>query len=305
MLTPSLPKIFCLGVCLFFLYLSPAQAQDSTTFRVLSYNIWNGFDWGKDSIRHQETISWIGQKNADIIALQELCAYTPEKLEQDAKFWGHPYSILLKTQGYPVGITSKEPIELVAKVFDGLWHGMLHVRTMDMDVFVVHLSPADVEFRMREAAIITKLVREAAENGRSYIILGDFNCHSPFDADEDARKPELLARRKRGDINNNKHNNLRLGHFDYNVMAQFLALPAIDLCQQHMLAESRYSFPAPTLAGLYMKAEEVLLFKERIDYILTDPVLATSCVNATIFNGKETATFSDHYPVMAEFVRKK
>ena len=29
--------------------------------------------------------------------------------------------------------------------------------------------------------------------------------------------------------------------------------------------------------------------------------LAKKCVNSTVYNGEETSTLSDHYPVMAEF----
>ena len=109
--------------------------QGVDTLKVLTYNIWNGFDWGKDTQRRDNTHQWIDSKTPDIVALQELCGYTPEKLAKEAKKWGHSYSVLLKNKGYSVGLTSNRPIELKEKVFDNLWHGMLHCKTWDIDFF--------------------------------------------------------------------------------------------------------------------------------------------------------------------------
>ena len=46
---------------------------------------------------------------------------------------------------------------------------------------------------------------------------------------------------------------------------------------------------------------EVIKTRERIDYILTSPKISQSCTNVTIYNKGEAETFSDHYPIMAEF----
>ena len=129
---------YLVGLFLFWGLLGYTQ---EASMKLISYNIWNGFDWGKDSIRHQAFLDWATAQNPDVLALQELCGYTPEKLSADAQQWGHPYSVLLKTEGYPVGITSKEPIQLKGKHLEGLWHGMLHVATYGIDFYVVHLSP--------------------------------------------------------------------------------------------------------------------------------------------------------------------
>ena len=73
-----------------------ALIQDGE-IKLLTYNIWNGYDWGKDSVRRSQVQQWIHEQKADVIALQELCNYTSEKLAEDAKSWGHEYSVLLKT----------------------------------------------------------------------------------------------------------------------------------------------------------------------------------------------------------------
>ena len=96
--------------------------------KVMTYNIWNGYDWGKDETRRAEVTGWIKRQDPDIVALQELCEYTSGKLEKDASFWGHPYSELLKTTGYSVGITSRYPIEVRDKIRDGMHHGFGHKR---------------------------------------------------------------------------------------------------------------------------------------------------------------------------------
>jgi exonuclease III len=59
---------------------------------------------------------WIKDQGADIVALQELGNYTSGKLEEDARIWGHSHSVLLKTTGYSVAITSRYPIEVREKI---------------------------------------------------------------------------------------------------------------------------------------------------------------------------------------------
>ena len=46
--------------------------------------------------------------NPDVLALQELCGYDEKQLKADAAKWGHNYVKILKTRGYPVGLTSLE-----------------------------------------------------------------------------------------------------------------------------------------------------------------------------------------------------
>lgn len=50
-----------------------------------------------------------------------------------AQRWGHGYSVLLKEEGYPVGLSSKTPIKVKTKMLGGLWHGMLHIETAAID----------------------------------------------------------------------------------------------------------------------------------------------------------------------------
>ncbi len=268
------------------------------TLKIMTYNVWNGFDWGKDTVRRENWIRWIKEKNPDVLALQELCGYNEEKLKADAAKWGHNYVKILKTEGYPTGLTSREPIMLKERATEGLWHGMLHGTTYGIDFFVVHLSPADADFRLREAEIIAEKVKGC--KNEQYIILGDFNAHSPFDGELMEHHESLLKKYAKG--TSDKHSNLRLGEFDYSVVSRFLALPTVDVSHKFIEISQRFTFPTPVLIGSYAKTMgEVTQNRERIDYILTSPRLAKSCTNVTIYNQGEAETFSDHYPLMAEF----
>ena len=127
------------------LAIKPGFSQSQEQLKVISYNIWNGFDWGKDDARRAELQQWkVAGQQPDVVALQELCKYTPEKLKEDAKSWGHPYSVLLKTTGYSVGLTSRFPIELKEKILEGLHHGALHCQTNGIDFLVG--SPASRQY---------------------------------------------------------------------------------------------------------------------------------------------------------------
>ena len=276
------------------------QAQENQqNLRVITYNIWNGFDWGKDTTRHRAFIDWVKFQKPDVIALQELCGYTEAKLKQDAEHWGHKHSALLKLDGYPVGISSSQPIEVLAKHLEGLWHGMLVVKTGGIHYLVVHLSPADWAFRKKEANRIVEVLQSI--NG-PVIILGDFNAHSPMDADLDRPKKSLLARKLAGDNRSQKHQNLNHGYFDYSVMSTFFAANLKDITLPFITIEERYSYPAYGLVGIWQTESEVSRHHERIDYILCTPDLANHCIYSRILNGPETANLSDHYPVMADFI---
>ena len=272
--------------------------------KVITYNIWNGFDWGKDQERHDLFVNWMKEQDTDVAALQELCGYTEEKLKADAAAWGHSYAVILKEENYPVGITSKEPILLKEKALDSFWHGLLHVKTYDIDFFVVHLSPADAAFRMREAEeVLTRI--EALEN-ENFMVLGDFNALSPMDADINKEKDYLLERyQKNDDKNQDGYKNLIEQNFDYGVMGKFLGLPGIDICHKMSERKELYSFPTPILIGKYYDDQkEIERCFHRIDFILTDPQLATFCTDAKVIHTETTDQLSDHYPIIATFGHK-
>ena len=115
-------KKITLSILLLFLLTLTCFAQKEKgkheTLKVMSYNIWNGFEWGKDTERNAKCVDWIKSKKPDVVALQELCGYTEEMLKEDALKWGHEYVQLLKTEGYPTALTSNRPIELKERKLD-------------------------------------------------------------------------------------------------------------------------------------------------------------------------------------------
>lgn len=269
--------------------------------RVITYNILNGYEYGKDSVREKHAADFIASFHPDVVALEELCGFTEAKLAAFARKWGHPYAVILKEDGYPVGLTSNEPILLKMKMRKDLWHGMLHASTHGIDFFVVHLRPTNHEFRQKEARLITAYMRETLNDESRYMVLGDFNSHSPFDAYLDKGRPALLELYRKNDALHEDRNNLSGGEFDYSVISTFLAFPLVDVCEQKIEGDKRFSYPTPILIGTYRKPGEVEPTRERLDYILVSETMATSCTDARIINSGIVDALSDHFPVVADF----
>jgi len=274
--------------------------EEPSTLKVISYNIWNGFEWGKDLERREKLIAWINSQNPDVVALQELCGYTKEKLLKDAIRWGHSYAEILKTSGYPVGITSNKPIEVNERILEDMHHGALFCRTWDIDFMVVHLSPFSYEKRRQEAKIVLNRLSKIAEQQNKYIVLGDFNAVSPFDADLYRSNDVLLNSMQESEGQHNHIRNLFHGQLEYGVMSTFLSFPLIDITQKHTI-ELDQRTSCPTQVFEEKKGKGRPRNSIRIDFILTSPFLGASCVNAKVLNRMETFYLSDHYPVMAEF----
>ncbi|MEX0883585.1 MAG: endonuclease/exonuclease/phosphatase family protein [Cyclobacteriaceae bacterium] len=295
-------------ILILFLSVSTRLPAQNQNLKVISYNIWNGFDWGKDTERETSMVDWLRDQEADIIGLQELNAFTQEKLEQLAQQWGHPYAILLKEEGYPIGITSNTPLELKSKILGGLWHGMVHVKTRGIDFLVVHLSPHDWQFRRKEAEIITSYAQGVLLDNQQekFMILGDFNAHSPFDTHFDGQNPLALKRNQESDSlrleekGPTAYQTLRNGALDYSVMSRFLSLPMIDVVQLHHLEVNKSSYPTPLITP-EMSPEQRKKSRKRIDYILVSPYFESRCTGAKMINNGPPDQLSDHYPVMATF----
>ena len=295
-------KKFTMLVLVVFLFMGFGEKKrdEPATLKVMTYNIWNGFEWGKDSLRREQCIQWIKKQQPDVLALQEMCGYDEAKLRKDALKWGHKYVQLLKEDGYPTALTSNQPIILKEKKTDSLWHGLLHCETYGIDFYVVHLSPADVAFRHREAKLITKRIKNGTND--KYVVLGDFNSHSPIDA-QVLEKNLSLKEKYRASKNKNNYSNLRNGEFDYSVISEFFACPTKDVALTKVdVLKTGHTFPTSALIGKYSNTKQsILQNRQRIDYILASPVLANSCSTVEIFNQGETHGLSDHYPMMAIF----
>lgn len=297
-------RFYLLGIMLFSgitaFSIHNKRAKGAVNLKLISYNIWNGFEWGKDQERKEKMVTWVKAQQPDVVALQELCGYTKELLLEDAKKWGHSYVEILKTSGYPVGITSSQPIEVEERIIENMHHGVLHCSTWGIDFFVVHFSPFSYEKRNEEASIVLNKLTEVSKKRDKYIVLGDFNAVSPFDADLYKGNASLLKSMRDAEETHGHVRNLFHGQLEYGVLSQFMSFPLIDVVQLHTIGlEQRLS--CPTQVFEKNKGEGRHPHSIRIDYILTSPNLAEGCINARVDNQDETYYLSDHYPVVAIF----
>lgn len=289
-------KYFLYCFCLFCsLFSTSVKAQDHPKrIHVISYNIWNGFE--KDATRRERFVDWIKSEKPDIIALEELVGFKTGDLENLAKTYGHPYVAMVKENGYPVGITSRYPITVVTKQTEGLWHGMLHVKTCGLDVIVTHLSPFEWKYRLEEADKITRYIRENRLD--SCLIMGDFNAYSAFDGDEVEKHASLKKSMMSWDASQKTYRNMRGNQFDYSVLSTFYAAGLVDACRMHTpSASDRMSFPTAFYKKWGHGDKRLNDISERLDYILISPSLADACIQGTVYRLPDTEGISDHYPV--------
>ena len=118
----------------------PGTSVQPETLRFISYNILEGMKLDKAQ-NFDNFVDWVKEKDPDFMALCECNAFTEELLTALAGRYGHPYAILCKESGFPVGLTSKYPIELRNRLLEDvpLWHGAIHTRIKDINVVVLHL----------------------------------------------------------------------------------------------------------------------------------------------------------------------
>ena len=277
---------------------SNGQPARKEKLRVISYNIWNGFE--HDASRRANFIDWIKGQQPDILAITELVGFTEKNLGHLASEYGHKYYAIVKEEGYPVGITSNEPITVVKKQVEDFWHGMLHVKTHGLDIIVTHLSPHDWKFRLKEAQMLTKYIQDNQLD--NCMVMGDFNAYSPFDADWVETHAQLIENMQKWDAEQETYRNMRDGRLDYSVLSQFLSIGLTDICRLYVPADKRTTFPAAFLYGWQHGDTRLHGIGERLDYILVSPSLVSRCLDARIHNGIETEGISDHYPVSVDLV---
>ena len=254
--------------------------NDRQKIKVMSYNILDGFGWGcKDTARIVRLAAWIKGQNPDILGLNELCGFNEAMLRDFARLYGHPYVAIVKEEGYPVGITSKYPLEVVARKVEGYGHGLLHCKVLGLNVLATHLNPHKREIREQETRRIVAYMHD--NQLQSCVLMGDMNAHSPFDASWKDRD---------------------LG--DYTAISTFLAASLHDVCYMFTPDERRVTWPTPIGVGT-PKGPYLREIQERLDYIFVTDDLRESCVDAEIHNGADTEYLSDHFPVSMSLLLPK
>ena len=286
-------KSWILFLFCFFSITVFAQDNNEQYFKIISYNIWNGLSEGPDC--RSRFVDWVKKQQPDVVALEELVGIDEKKLSELAAEYGHPYVAIVKEEAYPVGITSRKPIQVISKNLEGYWHGMLHVKTFNLDLIVAHLSPFEWKFRLKEARMITEYVEK--NKLEHCMIMGDLNAYSPHDADEVETHALLKKNMLAWDKKYPQYGNMRGDKFDYSVLSEFLSHGFTDVIRLFVPVEKRMTYPAAFLDKLKWGDPVLKTKSERLDYILVSDKLVPDCVEAYVHNGEENEGISDHYPV--------
>ncbi|MBR9999153.1 MAG: endonuclease/exonuclease/phosphatase family protein [Cyclobacteriaceae bacterium] len=268
------------------------ETSKATAMRLITYNVWYGFTLVPD--RKNMYLGWMQGQNPDVVSLQELNEYTPEKLAADARQWGHDYSVLLKEEGFPTGITSRYPIEDVQRFREGHHHGVIRARIRGIYFYVIHLHPSNWETRGREIDLILEDIRGLPQESR-IILAGDFNTFSPVDSAYYAHgrlEPFFQDR----DVANNEKN-LKEGKLDYSVIQKLMDNGFLDL--EYRLRPENYSFTGSFPSRIEKEGEHG--DQRRLDYVFVSRNLEDRVISAEIINNDTTWILSDHLPVRVDF----
>jgi tetratricopeptide (TPR) repeat protein len=272
-----------------------AMEESVSPFRVVSYNLWDGFLIQPEP-RHERWLQWMAEQRPDVAALQELNRYTPARLAAEARGWGHEYSVLLKEDGHPTALTSRTPITEVKRIRDGMHHGLLRGKIRGIYFYVIHFHPSNFQRRIEEAGLLLDDVARLPEPNPRVVLIGDFNGFSPADRFHYQADPELepffamLDQRDRG------AQNLNAGRLDYGGIERILQAGFVDLVDRFR--------PPGTFTGTFpteLRRGEDHGTDRRIDYVFVSANLLASARSAAILRDDITALLSDHYPLIAEF----
>jgi endonuclease/exonuclease/phosphatase family metal-dependent hydrolase len=270
---------------------TPEKNQTSSKLKIITYNVWYGFTEAPE--RKIPWLAWMKAQHPDVVSLQELNEYSPQLLAEDAKAYGHGYSVLLKQEGFPTGITSRYPIDDIKRITEGFHHGLLRLRIQQIYFYVIHLHPSNWETRNSEINRILQDIRELPPDSQ-VILAGDFNTFSPHDSVYYAHK-RLETFFKDRDVQFNEKN-LNEGALDYSVIEDVMDFGMVDL--EAGKRKSRYEFTGsfPTL----VEKEGEHGDQRRLDYIFVSKNLSEKVITAEIIANDTTLYLSDHLPVMVE-----
>ena len=258
---------------------SATASAEEPLLKIINWNVLYGFNH-KNSI--DEGSRWLKAQNPDVIALQELNGISEKELGEIAENWGHPYAVTHKERGFPVGLSSKEPITVLERKTEGFHHGFLHCKTYGIHFFVVHFWPG----KFTEVDSILNRIAPLLKQKEKVIILGDFNGCS--------RKDEAFL-----------HTHATLREINYTFVDKVEAKGFVDIVHKHD-PEATISCPTAITIPRWTKNMDELKKKQyRIDFVFADRQLAFSSTSGTISLTKELPTISDHYPVIIELDRSK
>ena len=252
----------------------PILRAEAKPLKIINWNVLYGFNHNKAI---SEGSRWIREQHPDVIALQELNGLTEKELGKHAKTWGHDHAVTHKESGFPVGLASTAPIDVIERRIEGFHHGFLHCKTHGIHFFVVHFWPG----KFHEVDSILQRTQVLRAKGESVIILGDFNG---------------CSRRDNGFLRT--HAPLR--EIDFTFVDKVEAEGFVDIVAKHD-PKAKISCPSPITIPRWTKSLDELQKKQyRIDFVFADSHLSKRSVSGTISLAKELDSISDHYPVIIE-----
>lgn len=278
-----------------------ASASFSGVLKILSYNVMDGMQDGNvpEGNRGEDRLGaiavWLDAQAPDVVQLDELCNFDEAKLRAFAGRYGHPYVALgPEADGYPVGLTSRHPIEIRFRSRD---MRLLVARTCGIDFVSTHLHPFDWKTRRAQAEKIVALI--AALSLDSCVVLGDLNACSPADADWLEADKARLSKMAAGDAQRSRSGfaNLNAGGFDYSALSVLLAAGLKDACRPFVPPCRRTTWPTRLIAPPG-DAGGSAAPGSRIDHVFVTPALFRHVSDGWIFNSDPLMDrLSDHYPV--------
>ena len=262
--------------------------------RIITHNVWYGFT-KKSEPRYTNWKRWMKAQRPDVVSLQELNTYTEERLRADAKSWGHSYSVLLKEEGFPTGITSRYPIDEVKRIRQGFHHGLLRCRIQGIWFYVIHFHPSNFQWRIDEAALLKQDVESIPEENPQVVLIGDFNGFSPDDKSQYDSDELLVPFFKSLDRKNSRARNLNEGRLDYGGIQAILDQRYTDLIASRRSPQLPFvgTFPGELVSDQDHGTDR------RLDYIFVSPSLNNQVESVAILRDPCTELLSDHIPVRA------
>lgn len=256
--------------------------QESHSLSIMSYNVKDGFE-NKDN-KKQRFLEWIQRYDPDILLFQELNKFTEKSLGEFAKKYGHEYAYIVKEDGYPTGITSRYPLTNVEKILRAnkydifIYHGCIHAECQGIHIFVTHLSPFEVDDRIKEIkGLVEERIKKLPADAK-VLVAGDFNSYNEYD--KKAYGPKFETER-----------------------LQFSPTVAINYEVTNFMLENGFKDAFTLFSDGHFKQSIPVTITEfpenkgcRYDYIMLSENLAADCVYADILREKNTHALSDHYP---------
>jgi exodeoxyribonuclease-3 len=271
------------------------SAESGDTLKVVSYNVWNGFN-DKPSPRREQWRAWMSNQRPDVVALQELNGFTEEQLRAEAQAWEHSHVVLLKEDGFPTALTSRTPISEVRRIRDGMHHGLLRGRIRGVYFYVIHFHPSHYGRRIEEARHLMADIATLSAPDPRIVLVGDFNGFSPADRFHYDRDRKLVPFFEMLDRQYPEARNLNEGRLDYGGIEEILKRGFVDLVERTRPSSAPFVGTFPT----ELRREEDLGTDRRLDYLFVSSNFAGRARYAAIVRDAATAVLSDHYPIVAE-----